>query len=126
MCVCVCVCARSPVRLHAASTPRETEALAEGFGGQALLEHPMRLTSSGRGRILVSLVVIMEVGRMGEACGRMVPESGERLFAAEGAAVSFSCWMSVFLFPCSLFCPDLLKNSRGQAEMACSPEPLLS
>lgn len=95
----MCVCACSPVRLHAASTPRETEALAEGCGGQALLVHPMHLTSSGRGRILVSHVVIMEVGQMGEACRRMVPESGERLFAAEGAVVSFSSWMSVFLVP---------------------------
>lgn len=97
MCTCVCVCVRSSVRLHAASTPRETEALAEGCGGQALLVHPMRLTSSGRGRILVSRVEIMEVGRMGEAGRRMVLGSGERLFAAEGAAVSFSSWMSVFL-----------------------------
>lgn len=95
----MCVCARSPVRLHAASTPRETEALAEGFGGQALLVHPMRLTSSGRGRILVSRVVTVEVGQMGEACRRMVPESGERLFAAEWAAVSFSSCLSVFLVP---------------------------
>nr|XP_005901205.1 PREDICTED: activin receptor type-2B [Bos mutus] len=47
--VCVCVC--SPVRLHAASMPRGAEALAEGCGGQALLVQPVRLASSGRGRI---------------------------------------------------------------------------
>lgn len=80
--VCVCVC--SPVRLHAASTPGGAEALAEGCGGQALLVQPVHWTHSGRGRTLVSLVAIVEVGRMRETCGRVAWGLGRGFSQQEG------------------------------------------